>query len=69
MKCVDNKDNPTQINMYLVEPDTCSYILLVESQMFCEKIQSADDFGLLPVIKVGQSEELDEETGKLGLNL
>lgn len=47
--------------MYLVEPETCSYVLLVESQMFCDKIQSADDFGLLPVVRIGQPEVLDEE--------
>ncbi|KAI6182649.1 hypothetical protein M3Y97_00403600 [Aphelenchoides bicaudatus] len=69
MKCPDKKDNPTLISMFLVEPSTCSYILLVESRMFCDKIQLADEFGMLPITRSGgQAEEFDDELeGKIKL--
>ncbi|KAI6241367.1 Glucosidase II beta subunit-like protein [Aphelenchoides fujianensis] len=41
-------DDPHAINMFLTEPNQCDYILLVESPLFCEKLQDADEWGLLP---------------------
>lgn len=59
MKCVENEEDPTVINMFLVEPEKCSYILLVESPMICEKIQTADEFGFISATQLGQNEFLE----------
>jgi len=82
MKCrpVSSKDeDPSSINMYLVEPDKCSYILLIETALICDKIQAADELGQLlveaahadekisipsPSLKEFLGEDLDENLGE-----
>ncbi|KAI6207872.1 hypothetical protein M3Y96_00055000 [Aphelenchoides besseyi] len=50
MSCLKESEveDPNTINMFLTEPETCSYILMVESPLFCERLQKADEFGVLP---------------------
>lgn len=38
----------SKILIYMLEPETCSYILVVESALFCERLQHVDkQYGLL----------------------
>jgi endoplasmic reticulum lectin 1 len=60
VKCqteVEDVENPSAISMYLIEPKKCSYILLVESSLMCDKLQSADEYGLLPELLESNEEE------------
>ena len=48
LKCLLNSASPAQVSMYLLEPRTCHYILVVESPIICDVLQIADDDGLVP---------------------
>uniref|UniRef100_A0A915E7L6 Endoplasmic reticulum lectin 1 n=1 Tax=Ditylenchus dipsaci TaxID=166011 RepID=A0A915E7L6_9BILA len=39
--------SPSKVLIYLLEPDTCSYILVVESTLLCDGLQHVDDAGVL----------------------
>ena len=53
LKCMENSSSLTKVSLYLMEPQTCQYILGVESPLICDIIQRADDDGLVP--KTGDS--------------
>ncbi|CAK5104338.1 unnamed protein product [Meloidogyne enterolobii] len=36
-----------KVFIYMLEPSTCQYIVVLESTMFCEPLQNVDSFGLL----------------------
>ncbi|KAI1722291.1 glucosidase II beta subunit-like protein domain-containing protein [Ditylenchus destructor] len=40
--------SPSKVLIYLLEPETCSYILVVESAMLCDGLQNVDEHGILP---------------------
>lgn len=44
-KCKDSS-NLNAVSLYLLEPKTCEYILVVESSILCELIDNADENGL-----------------------
>lgn len=48
LKCKDNPNQPHAMAIYLVEPNSCEYVLVVESQIFCSLISQADDDGMIP---------------------
>jgi len=48
MKC-KMADSPSAVTLYLLEPRTCEYILVVESPLVCDILPHADpDTGLMP---------------------
>jgi len=44
LKCKPNQD---ALSLYLLEPKTCSYILVLESKLLCSILKNADENGLL----------------------
>ncbi|XP_055711387.1 endoplasmic reticulum lectin 1 isoform X2 [Phlebotomus papatasi] len=58
LKCLENAVSKTFVSLYLLEPQTCQYILGVESPLICEILQKADEDGLVPS---AQSSEDTEE--------
>ncbi|CAH1792066.1 unnamed protein product [Owenia fusiformis] len=48
LKCLNNPTNPNAVTIYLVEPKTCEYMLVVESPILCSIIEQANDDGMLP---------------------
>uniref|UniRef100_A0A183BV31 Endoplasmic reticulum lectin 1 n=1 Tax=Globodera pallida TaxID=36090 RepID=A0A183BV31_GLOPA len=36
-----------KVFIYMLEPSTCSYVVVLESAMFCARLQHVDEFGLL----------------------
>ncbi|CAD5209595.1 unnamed protein product [Bursaphelenchus xylophilus] len=44
----EESQDSEKITMYLIEPETCTYVLVVESQLFCDPIQKAGKDGLFP---------------------
>lgn len=48
LKCLENSPSPTKVTLYLMEPQTCQYILGVESPLICEILKEADENGLVP---------------------
>jgi len=47
LKCKSDGD-PHSVSIYLLEPETCEYIMGVESPLFCNLIDKASADGLLP---------------------
>lgn len=47
LKCAPNTQNPHAVSLFLSEPATCEYVLVVESAMLCDLMDQADDFALL----------------------
>ncbi|XP_025104295.1 endoplasmic reticulum lectin 1-like [Pomacea canaliculata] len=47
LKCVPNSQNPHGVSLFLSEPASCEYVLVVESAMFCELIDKADNNALI----------------------
>uniref|UniRef100_A0A8C9R1B9 Endoplasmic reticulum lectin n=1 Tax=Scleropages formosus TaxID=113540 RepID=A0A8C9R1B9_SCLFO len=48
LKCKES-DSPHAVTVYMLEPQTCQYILGVESPVICKVLDTADDNGLLSV--------------------
>lgn len=48
LKCMDGSNSPTAVSLYLMEPQTCQYVLGVESPLICDILQRADEYGLMP---------------------
>ncbi|KAK7506836.1 hypothetical protein BaRGS_00001687 [Batillaria attramentaria] len=47
LKCAPNSQNPHAVSLFLSEPATCEYVLVVESAMLCDLMDQADEFALL----------------------
>lgn len=58
LKCLENSSSPAAVSLYLLEPQTCQYILGVESPLICNILQKADEYGL--VKKDGSTGDMDE---------
>lgn len=43
LKCMENARSPSAVSLYLLEPQTCQYILGVESPLICDILKQADD--------------------------
>lgn len=49
LKCLENSQSPSKVSLYLLEPQTCQYILGVESPLICDILAKADaETGLIP---------------------
>ncbi|KAM3863051.1 endoplasmic reticulum lectin 1 [Diretmus argenteus] len=48
LKCKES-ESPHAVTVYMLEPQTCQYILGVESPVICRILDTADDHGLLSV--------------------
>ncbi|KAL4641224.1 endoplasmic reticulum lectin 1 [Arapaima gigas] len=48
LKCKES-DSPHAVTVYMLEPQTCQYILGVESPVICKVLDTADENGLLSV--------------------
>lgn len=46
LRCPKNTDKSHATSMYLVEPETCSYVMGVESSLFCNLIDYTDEYGI-----------------------
>ena len=47
LKCVEKKNQPHSVSIYLMEPKTCEYILGIESPLLCSVLDRADDHGII----------------------
>uniref|UniRef100_A0A915PUF4 Endoplasmic reticulum lectin 1 n=1 Tax=Setaria digitata TaxID=48799 RepID=A0A915PUF4_9BILA len=47
IRCRMSKGSQTAVTLYLLEPQTCQYVLGVESSRFCDLLQTADQYGLI----------------------
>ncbi|EDW04023.1 GH10202 [Drosophila grimshawi] len=47
LTCTPVTNSGTAVSMYLLEPKTCQYILVVESPIICDLMHYADDSGLV----------------------
>ncbi|EDV29446.1 uncharacterized protein TRIADDRAFT_63488 [Trichoplax adhaerens] len=47
LRCRNDLTTPNAIAMYLLEPSTCSYILVIESVGICKLLGSRDEFGII----------------------
>lgn len=47
LKCLENSPSSSKVSLYLMEPQTCQYILGVESPLICEILAKADSDGLV----------------------
>lgn len=48
LKCLENSQSMSTVSIYLLEPQTCKYVLGVESPFICDFLQKTDNDGLLP---------------------
>ncbi|UJR36910.1 hypothetical protein I4U23_029623 [Adineta vaga] len=46
LRCAKNVEKSHATSMYLVEPETCSYVMGVESSLFCNLIDYTDEYGI-----------------------
>ncbi|XP_044731574.1 endoplasmic reticulum lectin 1 [Chrysoperla carnea] len=49
LKCLENSSSPGAVQLYLLEPKYCEYILGVESPIICDIIGKADENGLVEI--------------------
>jgi endoplasmic reticulum lectin 1 len=54
----------SKILIYMLEPDTCSYILVVESALFCDGLQKMDKYGMLPEMPQLQEQDWAHSEGR-----
>lgn len=45
--------------MFLVEPQTCKYVLNIESVIFCQLNPTVDDHGLFQNIKIAEDDHIE----------
>ncbi|XP_056291980.1 endoplasmic reticulum lectin 1 isoform X1 [Pseudoliparis swirei] len=48
LKCKES-ESPHAVTVYMLEPQTCQYILGVESPLICRILDTADEYGLLSI--------------------
>ncbi|KAL3089988.1 hypothetical protein niasHS_006440 [Heterodera schachtii] len=61
MKCREDI-NAQKVFIYMLEPSTCSYVVVLESSLFCSKLQRVDEFGLLSVDEAAKASVAEKET-------
>ena len=70
LKCKFLTGSPDAVALYLLEPQTCDYILGIESQFFCHLLNNVDENGLFvdleaslaSVDEASKKEEKNQET-------
>lgn len=60
LKCLENSPSSSKVSLYLMEPQTCQYILGVESPLICDILSKADFDGLVPKYVTNDSEDNGE---------
>lgn len=68
MSCrvADSKDADYQtINMHIVEPTVCNYVLHVESALFCGRLKTADKNGLLTTSSSSSSSKTSDTAAEI----
>lgn len=65
LKCIENSPSSSKVSLYLMEPQTCQYILGVESPLICEILSEVDSDGLVPGMS-WESLKNKDSTGKGG---
>ena len=64
------KDSADKVVIYLMEPETCSYIMVVESDLLCEGLEKVDKNGLLAEMpKEDDASLLEPSVKKISINL
>lgn len=64
LKCMDSKSgSSTSVSLYLMEPQTCQYVLGVESPLICDLLKKADEYGLMNMASGVNKESSDSEDG------
>lgn len=48
LKCIEGASKGS-VSMFLLEPQSCHYILGVESPLICQLLHKLDDTGLIPL--------------------
>ncbi|KAJ1519680.1 hypothetical protein ONE63_004943 [Megalurothrips usitatus] len=56
LKCPEQSPSPGSVALYLLEPRTCEYVLSVESQLICDLLPLADEYGLIKVPRADDDE-------------
>ncbi|CAF0842275.1 unnamed protein product [Adineta ricciae] len=56
-KCSKKEGHSGAVTMYLVEPQTCSYVLGVESSLFCTLIDYTDEYGIPDISKMFKTDQ------------
>ncbi|ESO94192.1 hypothetical protein LOTGIDRAFT_118545, partial [Lottia gigantea] len=46
LKCIVNEQHPHAVALYLMEPSPCTYVLGIESPLFCSLLDKADNDGI-----------------------
>ncbi|XP_030383805.1 endoplasmic reticulum lectin 1 [Scaptodrosophila lebanonensis] len=62
LTCTPVTTSGTAVSMYLLEPKTCQYILVVESPIICDLMHYADDHGLVKAEKLQKFLHTDKPT-------
>lgn len=47
LKCLEQASSPHQVQLYLLEPATCQYVLNVESPLICDLLKNVNEDGLV----------------------
>uniref|UniRef100_A0A6B2E7J5 Endoplasmic reticulum lectin 1 n=1 Tax=Phlebotomus kandelakii TaxID=1109342 RepID=A0A6B2E7J5_9DIPT len=66
LKCLENAASKTFVSLYLLEPQTCQYILGVESPLICEILQKADEDGLVASVQNQNARSQEDEEYVVG---
>lgn len=63
LKCMEKAQSPSKVSLYLLEPQTCHYILGVESPLICDILAQADPTtGLIPNFTFQPPETVEQFT-------
>lgn len=52
LKCIEKKNQPHSVSIYLMEPKSCEYVLGIESPLLCNVLDRADTQGIIKDFKV-----------------
>ncbi|XP_063426801.1 endoplasmic reticulum lectin 1-like [Mytilus trossulus] len=52
LKCIEKKNQPHSVSIYLMEPKSCEYVLGIESPLLCNVLDRADTQGIIKDYKV-----------------
>ena len=47
LQCRRNAPSPSAVIIHMTEPSTCSYLLVVETLLVCDLLESADELGMI----------------------
>ncbi len=50
-RCVSNSEQSHALGLYLIEPNTCEYLLGIESPWFCNIVKNVDSNGVPTLLR------------------